>query len=146
MIGSKPMIESGNQKMSVFNEVATSLYLYVVILLTEFMGDTGLRDEIGWALLVLVIGVVVINFLRILLNLPGFIKLTFQKIKRCSNKNPTVSINPSLAHKKDSVNDMATVSHTADLFSRNPMERELELIRKRGGEIRATQCPPIDFA
>jgi hypothetical protein len=38
------MIEKGNQNMSVFNEVATSVYLYVMILLTEFMGETGIRD------------------------------------------------------------------------------------------------------
>jgi len=66
------MIDQGNQIMSIFNEVATSIYLYVtiliemsydenytlnfnnlsifylyLILLTEFMGDTGLRDLIG---------------------------------------------------------------------------------------------------
>ena len=73
-MGSRSIIESGNHKMSIFNEVATSLYLYVMILLTEFMGDTGLRDEIGWGLLGLVGGVVGINFLRVLLNFPNALK------------------------------------------------------------------------
>jgi hypothetical protein len=74
IMGSRSIIESGNHKMSIFNEVATSLYLYVMILLTDFMGDTGLRDEIGWGLLVLVGGVVGINFLRVLLNFPNALK------------------------------------------------------------------------
>jgi hypothetical protein len=64
------MIDKGNQKMSMFNEVATSIYLYVMILLTEFMGETGIRDYIGQALLAVVGGVVLINFLRVLLGMP----------------------------------------------------------------------------
>ena len=56
--------------MSMFNEVATSLYLYVMILLTEFMGETGIRDFVGQALLVVVGGVVAINFLRFLMGVP----------------------------------------------------------------------------
>jgi hypothetical protein len=53
-----------------FNEVATSIYLYIMILLTEFMGETGIRDFVGQALLVVVGGVVAINFLRVLKSLP----------------------------------------------------------------------------
>jgi hypothetical protein len=65
------MIDPGDHRMSMFNEVATSLYLYIVMLLTEFMGETGLRDKIGWGLLFLVGGVVCINLLRILYNIPS---------------------------------------------------------------------------
>lgn len=82
IMGSRPMKESGNQNMSIFNEVATSLYLYVLILLTEFMGDTGLRDEVGWGLLVLVGAVVGINLLQVLLKIPGAIKSGYFSIKR----------------------------------------------------------------
>jgi hypothetical protein len=71
LVSSSPMIDKGNQRMSVFNEVATSLYLYVTILLTEFMGDTGLRDFIGQALLGVVGGVVLVNFLRVLFSVPS---------------------------------------------------------------------------
>lgn len=139
------MKESENQKMSIFNEVATSLYLYVMILLTEFMGDTGLRDEIGWGLLGLVGGVVGINFLRVLFNLPGFLKVTYRRLKSCFNRNPTVSMKPSLTPITDPTLDQSTMNHTSDFFSRNPMEREYNSLRKRGGVIRATQCAPKDF-
>lgn len=67
--------------MSVFNEVATSLYLYVTISLTEFMGETGLRDIIGQALLVVVGGVVAVNFLRVLWGFPPALANTWRYIK-----------------------------------------------------------------
>ena len=82
ILGSRPMKESRNQKMSIFNEIATSIYLYVVISLTEFMGETGIRDEIGWGLLVLVGGVVFINLMRLLLKIPGALKYVYYCIKR----------------------------------------------------------------
>jgi hypothetical protein len=145
ILSSRPMIENGNQKMSIFNEVATSLYLYVVILLTEFMGDTGLRDEIGWGLLVLVGGVVGINLLRVLLNIPGSLKQLYLSVKRYFKGKSTVSIKPTLMQATVDTIDYSTMNHTADLFSRNPMERETLNIRKKN-VIRATQCPLKDFA
>ena len=49
-----------------FNEVANSVYLYVVMLLTDFHGDTSMRDQFGQAL-VLVLGVTVaVNFAKLI--------------------------------------------------------------------------------
>ncbi len=87
MIGSSPMLERGNQKMSLFNEVATSLYLYVLMLLSEFMGETGIRDYVGQALLVVVGGVVGINFFRVLFNIPGQLKSHYITLKKKCSKN-----------------------------------------------------------
>ena len=73
--------------MSLFNEFATSIYLYVMILLTEFMGETGIRDFIGQALLVVVGGVVAINFLRVLLGVPSTLIQYWRFVqKKCSKK------------------------------------------------------------
>jgi len=126
--------------MSVFNEVSTSLYLYVVILLTEFMGETGLRDEIGWGLLVLVGGVVCINLLRVLINIPSALKSAYFSIKKYFKGDQTVSIKPMLE-----TIDYSTMSHTANLFSRNPMERETFNLQRLNLNRVATQCPPKDF-
>jgi hypothetical protein len=68
--------------MSLFNEVATSAYLYLLMLLTDFMGDTGFREQIGWALLMLIGGVVAINILKVLFKLRNFYKIVSLKIKR----------------------------------------------------------------
>ena len=119
------MVDSTNQKMSMFNEVATSFYLYIIMLLTEFMGETGLRDEIGWGLLILVVGVVVINFLRVLSNIPGFLKTIFFSLKKClsrskRSRSAIVAIKPTLNSKID----YSTMSHKINLFGRNPMEHE----------------------
>ncbi len=56
--------------MSIFNEVATSAYLYLLMILTDFMGDTGFREQIGWGILMLIGGVVAVNFIKVLLKLP----------------------------------------------------------------------------
>jgi len=80
-IGSKPFIDPVNYRMSLFNELCTSIYLYITILLTEFMGETGLRDQFGWGLLILVGGVVGINFIRIIANFPSFVWQIYHKIK-----------------------------------------------------------------
>ena len=95
------MIDNGNQKMSVFNEIATSIYLYVMILLTEFMGDTGMRDIIGQALLFVVGSVVSINFIRVLLGLPSALINSWKYIKlKCSNKqnSSTVKMRPEFGN------------------------------------------------
>jgi hypothetical protein len=61
--------------MTIFNELSTSLYLYLMVLLTDFMGDTGFREEIGWALLILIGIVVAVNLFKVvLIKVPSFSK------------------------------------------------------------------------
>ena len=50
--------------MNILNELAASLYLYLIIMLTDFHGENTLREEIGWALLALVCGTVFINVVK----------------------------------------------------------------------------------
>jgi hypothetical protein len=120
------MIEKTNQNMSVFNEVATSVYLYITILLTEFMGETGLRDQFGWALLILVGGVVVVNFLRVISNIPSFLKTKYKRVKNFFKKDTdrTVSIRPTPQASDLTAADLITVTNSIDFNSRDPMERE----------------------
>jgi len=120
------MIEKTNQKMSVFNEVATSVYLYITILLTEFMGETGMRDQFGWALLILVGGVVDVNFLRVISNIPSFFKQVYMSVKGCFKKDTdsTVAIRPTRQTTNLTAADLITVTNSIDLNSRDPMERE----------------------
>ncbi len=79
---SHPMKSSGDQRMSVFIEAATSLYLYLMLTLTDYMGDTGFRDEIGWCLTGVVITVVGVNLLRVLTKVPRSYKQIARRIKR----------------------------------------------------------------
>ena len=50
--------------MSVFNEIVVSLYLYLLLCLTDFSGLNPFRDEVGWALLILVIFTVFVNIVK----------------------------------------------------------------------------------
>ena len=50
--------------INLFNELAASVYLYLMMLLTDFQGENPLRDNIGWALLGLVSLVVTINVIK----------------------------------------------------------------------------------
>lgn len=74
--------------MSLFNEVATSAYLYLLMILTDFMGDTGFREQIGWGILMLIGGVVAVNFIKVLLKLPYLYNIVHSKVKsvKCLKK------------------------------------------------------------
>ncbi len=50
--------------MSLFNEVMVSVYLYLLMSLTDFTGPNPLRDDIGWALMVVVVIAVAVNLLK----------------------------------------------------------------------------------
>ncbi len=51
--------------MSVFNELMTSFYLYLLLCLTDYHGDTH-RDETGLALLILAIFTVMVNLIKVM--------------------------------------------------------------------------------
>ncbi len=87
LLGSKPLVERSDQTMSVINEIANSLYIYMLILLTDFMGDTGIREQIGWSLMILIGAVVFINLMKVLSKIPSAYKKLIRKIReKCSKK------------------------------------------------------------
>jgi len=93
--------------MTLFNEVATSLYLYLLLLLTDYMGDSGFREEIGWALLILIGLVVAINLFKvILMKVPRFYKKVYLMVKKCLKKKSTptsVSIKPEITFENPTI-------------------------------------------
>jgi hypothetical protein len=50
--------------MSFFNEFMVTMYLYLLMTLTDFMGPNPLRDDIGWALLLTVVSTVAVNLIK----------------------------------------------------------------------------------
>ncbi len=82
--------------MAIFNELAASAYIYIMLLLTDFWGENDLRDSVGWALLVFLIIVVSINFLKVLkiFSIWAFSKLKKFYITKIAKKSDTVSIRP----------------------------------------------------
>jgi hypothetical protein len=65
MLFSRPLSEPGTMKMALFNEFMSSLYLYTVIMLTDFHGYDTIRDEFGSCLVVILGATVGVNFFRL---------------------------------------------------------------------------------
>jgi hypothetical protein len=58
-----PMDEKSDRILSWIIEASVSIYLYVLLSLTEVMGENTYRDEIGWLLVLLTGSIVAINVL-----------------------------------------------------------------------------------
>jgi hypothetical protein len=52
-----------DQRMTFLIEVSVSIYLYALLSLTDYMGESTLRIELGWVLALLTAIVVGINFI-----------------------------------------------------------------------------------
>ena len=57
------MIDKSDQILTWIIEVSVSIYLYVLLLLTDFMGENKFREEIGWVLVIITGSIVAINVL-----------------------------------------------------------------------------------
>jgi large-conductance mechanosensitive channel len=61
------MLTKLDNNMLLFNEIMVSIYLYLLICLTDFMGENEYRDSIGWVLLLLVAFTVLVNLVKFLI-------------------------------------------------------------------------------
>jgi len=59
----KPLDGLRDHRMSIFNELAVSLYLYLLMCLTDFHGWDNLREDFGLALFILLVFTLLINLL-----------------------------------------------------------------------------------
>lgn len=67
IVGSKPLLSKLENRMLLFNEIMVSIYLYLLLSLTDFMGDNDLRDMIAWVLLSIVVFTVLVNLVKFLI-------------------------------------------------------------------------------
>jgi hypothetical protein len=51
IVNYKPLEDPLDLKFAMFNELMVSVYLYIMICLTDFIGENPLRDELGYVLL-----------------------------------------------------------------------------------------------
>jgi peptidoglycan/LPS O-acetylase OafA/YrhL len=84
--------------MAIFNEFSASVYLYIMMLLTDFWGENTLRDKVGWALLVFLSLVVLVNLAKVFYS---FFSWVSRKVKKhvipkvqtlIKKEQPTVAI------------------------------------------------------
>jgi hypothetical protein len=96
----KPINDTGDLRIMIINEFLNSCYLYVDMLLTDFHGNDAMRDDFGWALVILLGITVGINFLRLTLKTLSWTYLAFSRVKLAfkaalkSTKDSSVAIKP----------------------------------------------------
>jgi ABC-type Co2+ transport system permease subunit len=90
IIGSKPMLSMLENYMMLFNEIMVSVYLYLLLCLTDFMEENNSRDFIGLLLLSLVGITVLVNLIKFVLVCDWC--FLFRKIKEKFSKQTTVAI------------------------------------------------------
>jgi hypothetical protein len=59
----KPIDGSREHRMSIFNELAVTLYLYLLMCLTDFHGWDNHREHFGFALFTLLAFTLLVNFI-----------------------------------------------------------------------------------
>jgi peptidoglycan/LPS O-acetylase OafA/YrhL len=86
MVISNPMTDKWDQRIALIIEISVSIYLYVLLSLTDFMGDNTVRDELGWALTILTGIVVAVNvsifFWKTFRNAVAYVKRAAAYVKQ----------------------------------------------------------------
>jgi hypothetical protein len=57
------MIDQSDQRLTWMIEASVSIYLYILLSLTNIIGENNSRDETGWLLVILTGSIVTINVL-----------------------------------------------------------------------------------
>ena len=82
IIYGKPYDEKIENKISLFNELMVSAYLYILILLTDFTSINNYREQQGTVLVVIIMTNVVVNLLKLFYSVGGSIKAYCRRRKR----------------------------------------------------------------
>ena len=66
----QPMKSTFENKMTLFNEIMVSVYLYILMILTDFFAETNpYREGCGWALVMTLLTTFSVNFIKFLVLL-----------------------------------------------------------------------------
>jgi Na+/melibiose symporter-like transporter len=68
IIQGQPQETRGENIQALLIEGCNSIYLYIMLMLTDFTGENPFREQQGWALAMLVSGIVAINFIIFLVQ------------------------------------------------------------------------------
>ena len=62
------MIDKSDQILTWIIEASVSIYLYILLSLSDLMGEHTFRDELGWVLVILTGSIVAINLIVFIWN------------------------------------------------------------------------------
>jgi hypothetical protein len=101
-------------RMSIFNELAVSLYLYLLMCLTDFHGWDNLREHFGFALFILVAFTLLINLLVAFYS-DILLLLRFLRRKFCPQKEPII-MKESFSTRKKGI-DLSTDTSSSAVYT-----------------------------
>ncbi|TNV85776.1 hypothetical protein FGO68_gene10972 [Halteria grandinella] len=102
MIVGKPLDSKMENIVSLFNEIMASLYLYGLFTLTDSMGKNQIKEECGFALLVLVIFTISLNIIKVMLHLVSYINCKNIKKKFSKKlKDQVIQLKPMQTNQSD---------------------------------------------
>jgi hypothetical protein len=104
----KPLDGLREHRMSIFNELAVSLYLYLLMCLTDFHGWDNLREHFGFALFILVAFTLLINLLVALYS-DIVLLLRYLTRKFCPSNRPVI-MKESLSYRKKGIEPFTNIS------------------------------------
>ena len=81
ILSGRPQENKLDNQIDLFIEVCVSLYLYVVLILTDWWGTNDFRDECGWILVALIIVSLIANLLHFFISIRLPLKRLIAKIK-----------------------------------------------------------------
>ena len=68
ILGSRPLASPLDNLFSLFNELMVTTYLYLLLLLTDFIGENTNRDPQGTALLVVLGASIIVNLCKFIFS------------------------------------------------------------------------------
>ena len=86
ILSGRPQENKLDNQIDLFIEVCVSLYLYVLLILTDWWGTNDFRDECGWILVGLIIISLISNLLHFFISIRVPLKRFIAKIKAISIK------------------------------------------------------------
>lgn len=86
IVSGRPNDSSLENKISFINEVFVSIYLYILMLLTDFMGENNFREQYGQALVGLVCSGVLTNLVKFFIQVIILLKKKIYYLKMLKAK------------------------------------------------------------
>ena len=122
MMRGKPLEDSFENSMLLFNEVMVSIYLYVLISLTDHNDDADLFENCGIALLSIVMISFAVNFIKFLFFL---LREIYRRIKKACCRDPPKKSDKTVSIKPTKSKDEYQSDITLDEFNMrsNPVKR-----------------------
>ena len=129
------MLKKLDNQMQLFNEIMVSIYLYLLLCLTDFMGEHEVRDKIAWALLSTVVFTVLVNFLKFLIVCDW--TFLIRKInKRCLKHKKYEMKNQDTKKNLDKFDYLTNIADQSEQGDKKKRKKKKKIMKKKKKQVR----------